>query len=517
MKEKNFGLHNLLGIAAIGAILILSVLISGCIDTGGGKEKVKSDSVVKINFTDDNNITTEKYIFIGEKKYSFENDLIGMKIGDEKKFICEDVVSVRLQHEPEVGKIYSTPMGEIKIFKVNESGIYLGHKLTGETLTFNVKVKEIKDVVTERISCLENHNVSIGTVAFYHASWCPHCQKMKPWVKELENEGYKFLWAQIDSQESTMVANVKIAQECYKDVINFGGGIPQFGCAANGQLHIGEFMSKEEMKNFADECKKSGDLLKLENVNKTELKVSKGNSVTVEYIGKLNNGEIFDNGTITFIAGAGQMIPGFDEGIMGMKINESKLIVVPPEKGYGTIDQLTPIPREIPEDIPLATFKQIFKEEPSLNKEYNISNNPWPLKVIKINTKKYNCTVKILNISTKEEYANRSCLKTYGLADGTVAFYHASWCPHCQKMKPWVKELENEGYKFLWAQIDSQESTMVANVKIAQECYKDIINFGGGIPQFGCAANGQLHIGEFMSKEEMKNFADECKKAAEKK
>jgi len=273
-------------------------------------------------------------------------------------------------------------------------------------------------------------------------------------------------------------------------------------------------MSKEEMKNFADECKKSGDLLKLENVNKTELKVSKGNSVTVEYIGKLNNGEIFDNGTITFIAGAGQMIPGFDEGIMGMKINESKLIVVPPKKGYGTIDQLTPIPKEISQDIPLATFKQIFKEEPSLNKEYNISNNPWPLKVIKINTKKYNCTVKILNISTKEEYANRSCLKAYGLTDGTVAFYHASWCPHCQKMEPWVKELENQGYKFLWAQADSQESTMVANVKIAQECYKDVINFGGGIPQFGCAANGQLHIGEFMSKEEMKNFAEKCKQDA---
>jgi len=126
----------------------------------------------------------------------------------------------------------------------------------GNDYNYGMYLRSNNEIINnEIIQCLNKYNITSDTVAFYHASWCPHCQKMEPWVKELENQGYKFLWAQADSQESTMVANVKIAQECYKDVINFGGGIPQFGCAANGQLHIGEFMSKEEMKNFAEKCK----------------------------------------------------------------------------------------------------------------------------------------------------------------------------------------------------------------------------------------------------------------------
>ncbi|PKP61124.1 MAG: hypothetical protein CVT88_01090 [Candidatus Altiarchaeales archaeon HGW-Altiarchaeales-1] len=50
---------------------------------------------------------------------------------------------------------------------------------------------------------------------------------------------------------------VKIVAECASNVINSGGGIPQFGCVANGKSHSGEFMSIDDMKNFADECNKS--------------------------------------------------------------------------------------------------------------------------------------------------------------------------------------------------------------------------------------------------------------------
>jgi len=512
MNRKNLLRCELLGIAAVGAILILSVLISGCIGTE--EVKVKNDSVVKINFTDDKNTTTETYLSIGEKKQSFENDIVGMSVGDTKKFVCEDVVSVRLQHEPETGKVYYTQMGEIKIFKIDDSSIYSGHKLTGETLNFNVKVKEIKDVMTERIYCLEKYNLTLDTVAFLHSDGCGYCNRMKPLIIELENianNSYKFLWA-----NSADTEKIKIAQECYAGIFDFNQGVPQFACPANGKWNLGSFLSKDALQNFQDECKESADeLLKLKNANATELKVSKGNLVTVEYVGKLTNGEKFDNGTLSFIAGAGQMIKGFDEGVMGMKINESKLIVVTPEKGYGTIDELQPIPREIPQDIPLSLFKQMFNEAPVLNKDYFHPSNPWPLKVVKINTIKYSCTVKILEVITKAGFANMSCLGKYKISENSVIFLYSDGCGWCAKMKPLVETLEKEGYSFLRINMADSEK-----MKIGEECLKDILDFNRGVPQFGCPVTGKSHVGAFIKPDrsgdidQLRAFADECKKAA---
>ncbi|OQX18619.1 MAG: hypothetical protein BWK75_06495 [Candidatus Altiarchaeales archaeon A3] len=104
--------------------------------------------------------------------------------------------------------------------------------------------------VCVKTSCLEKYNVSEDTIAFYHSDTCPHCVKMKPWVHELENKGYKFLWVNAADAEK-----MKIAQECLPDVLNFNEGIPQFGCPSNKKLKIGEFMSIEEMQKFADECR----------------------------------------------------------------------------------------------------------------------------------------------------------------------------------------------------------------------------------------------------------------------
>jgi len=38
------------------------------------------------------------------------------------------------------------------------------------------------------------------------------------------------------------------------------------------------------------------------------------------------------------VAGAGQMIVGFDEGVIGMKEGETKKLTLPPEKAYGNAD-----------------------------------------------------------------------------------------------------------------------------------------------------------------------------------
>lgn len=68
--------------------------------------------------------------------------------------------------------------------------------------------------------------------------------------------------------------------------------------------------------------------------------VEKGNYVTVEYEGKLEDGSVFDSTAkhgepLSFEAGVGQMIKGFDEAVLGMKIGEEKKVTLKPEEAYG--------------------------------------------------------------------------------------------------------------------------------------------------------------------------------------
>ncbi len=70
----------------------------------------------------------------------------------------------------------------------------------------------------------------------------------------------------------------------------------------------------------------------------------KGQKVTVHYTGWLdNNGQLgtkFDssvdrNQPFTFIIGAGQVIKGWDEGVMSMKVGEKRRLFIPSDLGYG--------------------------------------------------------------------------------------------------------------------------------------------------------------------------------------
>ncbi|HEY0023949.1 MAG TPA: FKBP-type peptidyl-prolyl cis-trans isomerase [Longimicrobium sp.] len=64
-----------------------------------------------------------------------------------------------------------------------------------------------------------------------------------------------------------------------------------------------------------------------------------GKTVGVYYKGSLPNGRVFDSlssGTpFSFKLGTGAVIPGFDEGITGMKVGGKRLMVIPPALGYG--------------------------------------------------------------------------------------------------------------------------------------------------------------------------------------
>ena len=69
--------------------------------------------------------------------------------------------------------------------------------------------------------------------------------------------------------------------------------------------------------------------------------VEKFNIVTVNYTGLLEDGTKFDSSLnpgrtpFRFTVGAGQVIQGWDQGIVGMKIGGKRTLIIPPNLGYG--------------------------------------------------------------------------------------------------------------------------------------------------------------------------------------
>ncbi|MFO8146945.1 MAG: FKBP-type peptidyl-prolyl cis-trans isomerase [Bacteroidota bacterium] len=67
--------------------------------------------------------------------------------------------------------------------------------------------------------------------------------------------------------------------------------------------------------------------------------VKQNDTVKVHYTGKLADGQVFDTSEgkepIEFTLGQGQLIPGFEKGLLDMKLNEKKTVNIPKEEAYG--------------------------------------------------------------------------------------------------------------------------------------------------------------------------------------
>jgi FKBP-type peptidyl-prolyl cis-trans isomerase len=63
--------------------------------------------------------------------------------------------------------------------------------------------------------------------------------------------------------------------------------------------------------------------------------VVSGDTVSVNYVGSFTNGKQFEVGKYTFRVGAGTVIKGWDQGVVGMQAGGKRRLTIPPNLAYG--------------------------------------------------------------------------------------------------------------------------------------------------------------------------------------
>lgn len=102
------------------------------------------------------------------------------------------------------------------------------------------------------------------------------------------------------------------------------------------------------------------------------MQVQNGSRVKVHYTGKLDDGSVFDTSLqegrdpLEFTIGEGMMIPGFENGLLGMEIGDKKTISMVPGDAYGELrdDLLFEVPiSNVPPNVELGATLQAELEE----------------------------------------------------------------------------------------------------------------------------------------------------------
>lgn len=125
--------------------------------------------------------------------------------------------------------------------------------------------------------------------------------------------------------------------------------------------------------------------------------VAKGNTVTVDYVGRLDEQTVFDTSVesiakacgkyqsgrnytegLAFAVGAGQMIAGFDKGVEGMKVGETKTVEIAAKDAYGERDEkkLLTVPKtQIPEADQYQVGMQVMSQNGQTFKVYKVEKD----------------------------------------------------------------------------------------------------------------------------------------------
>ncbi|MDO9096560.1 MAG: FKBP-type peptidyl-prolyl cis-trans isomerase [Candidatus Methanoperedens sp.] len=144
--------------------------------------------------------------------------------------------------------------------------------------------------------------------------------------------------------------------------------------------------------------------------------VKTGDKISVDYTGSLPGGKVFDtsvysvareNGLyapereykpLKLTVGKGDVIPGFDEGVVGMKVGETKTLTIPPEKAYGQSNPMMIQVIPAVEDVPATRVIPKIFEVPRDQFERTLGKDHEKGEVVKIPETNINLT--ILNITS---------------------------------------------------------------------------------------------------------------------
>lgn len=116
--------------------------------------------------------------------------------------------------------------------------------------------------------------------------------------------------------------------------------------------------------------------------------IKKGDKIAIDYEGKFETGEVFDSSKhgdhshpLEFVVGAGEVINGMDEAVIGMKTGDEKDIVIGPEDAYGNYDS------NLKKEIPRSALPK--DQEPKVGMTLLLGTregNQFPAKIIKVSS-----------------------------------------------------------------------------------------------------------------------------------
>ena len=137
--------------------------------------------------------------------------------------------------------------------------------------------------------------------------------------------------------------------------------------------------------------------------------VDLGDVVSVDYTGRFKgNNSVFDTSIedvakkegvyeewriydpLKLIIGQSDLLPGFEEALIGMRVGEEKTVEISPEDGYGEYDPTKIVfvnrTQQIPKVIPIdyAAFREAFETDPVVGEYYETVDSLWPLKVLNV-------------------------------------------------------------------------------------------------------------------------------------
>ena len=201
-----------------------------------------------------------------------------------------------------------------------------------------------------------------------------------------------------------------------------------------------------------------------------------GMQVSVHYQGRLTDGTIFDDsqkrGTpFSFTLGSGQVIPGWEQGIAGMKIGEKRVLTIPPELGYGAAGAGEVIP-------PNATL--IFDVEliavtipPKL-----ADATPADLKAAQKNG------VVVIDIRRAEEWAETGIIK----GAHTITAFTQSGQLHPEFQRKFIAIVPTPDTPVMLYCRTGNRTGIIGNALVSQLGYSDVTHLSDGI--VGWAAGG---------------------------